>query len=214
MSLFQIMETAESLLQLDPIRTYPQRGAEQVAKAVRASAFRLARNGKDALLSAPAPMPGAEPAVSLALRSGREVVGTLHLFLPDPNESRLGEDEMRVARWGARIFARGIGYTARLATEGGRRYGEAVEGALKRAPLTPRERDVVGLLVGGSRTRAIAETPGLTVSTVNTYLKRIFSKLGVHSRVELIARMAGTAPMPEHPGANGATPNGAASPAE
>jgi hypothetical protein len=33
---------------------------------------------------------------------------------------------------------------------------------------------------------------GLTVSTVNTYLKRIFAKLGVHSRVELVARMAGT----------------------
>jgi DNA-binding CsgD family transcriptional regulator len=36
----------------------------------------------------------------------------------------------------------------------------------------------------------------LTVSTVNTYLKRIFSKLGVHSRVELVARMAGTATIP------------------
>ena len=59
-------------------------------------------------------------------------------------------------------------------------------------PLTPRERDVVSLLVAGSSTRDIASRTGLTVSTVNTYLKRIFSKLGVHSRVELVARMAGT----------------------
>ena len=42
----------------------------------------------------------------------------------------------------------------------------------------------------------IAADTGLTESTVNTYLKRIFSKLGVHSRVELIARMAGTATIP------------------
>ena len=48
----------------------------------------------------------------------------------------------------------------------------------------------------GSSTRDIASETGLTISTVNTYLKRIFSKLGVHSRVELIARMAGTATIP------------------
>ena len=58
--------------------------------------------------------------------------------------------------------------------------------------LLRRERDVVALLVAGSSTREIASRTGLTVATVNTYLKRIFSKLGVHSRVELVARMAGT----------------------
>ena len=99
---------------------------------------------------------------------------------------------MRLLRWGVRLLARGIGYSERLAAEGGRRPGEAVEQTLKRAPLTPRERDVVSLLVSGSSTRDIASRTGLTVSTVNTYLKRIFSKLGVHSRVELVARMAGT----------------------
>lgn len=55
------------------------------------------------------------------------------------------------------------------------------------------------LLVGGASTREIAAETALTVSTVNTYLKRIFSKLGVHSRVELIARMAGTATIPPRP---------------
>ena len=55
---------------------------------------------------------------------------------------------------------------------------------------------MVSLLVAGSSTREIAAETGLTISTVNTYLKRIFSKLGVHSRVELIARMAGTATIP------------------
>ena len=48
------------------------------------------------------------------------------------------------------------------------------------------------MLVSGASTKEIAERSSLTVSTVNTYLKRIFAKLGVHSRVELVARMAGT----------------------
>jgi len=48
------------------------------------------------------------------------------------------------------------------------------------------------LLVSGGSTRQIAEQTGLTVATVHTYLKRIYSKLGVHSRVELVARMVGT----------------------
>jgi hypothetical protein len=36
---------------------------------------------------------------------------------------------------------------------------------------------------------------------VHTYLKRIYSKLGVHSRVELVARMVGTSgSVPPPPG--------------
>lgn len=190
MSLFQILDIAEGLLQLDPVRTYPQRGAELVAKIVHAGAYRLEREGGKELTSDPAP--GEDPpTISLPLRHGRETLGTLHLHMPT-GASRLGDDEMRLVRWGARMLARGIGYSTRLATEGGRRAGEAVEQTLKRAPLTPRERDVVSLLVSGASTREIASRTGLTVSTVNTYLKRIFSKLGVHSRVELVARMAGT----------------------
>jgi DNA-binding CsgD family transcriptional regulator len=63
---------------------------------------------------------------------------------------------------------------------------------LDRTPLTKREKEVVSLLVSGASTRSIAEQTKLTVATVHTYLKRIYSKLGVHSRVELVARMVGT----------------------
>jgi hypothetical protein len=55
---------------------------------------------------------------------------------------------------------------------------------------------VVSLLVSGASTRSIAEQTKLTVATVHTYLKRIYSKLGVHSRVELVARMVGTVASP------------------
>lgn len=179
------MEIAEALLQLDPVRTYPTRGAEAVAKCVHATAWRLDRAGKEPI------GPGrGTPSVSLPLRRGRETIGTLELFVD--GRERLDDDETRVARWGARVFARGLVFANRLGVEGGRRGDGDIQDALSRAPLTRRERDVVALLIQGKSTRDMAAETGLTVSTVNTYLKRIFSKLGVHSRVELIARVAGT----------------------
>ena len=193
MSLFQMMEIAEGLMQLDPVRTYPSRGAELVARIISARAFRLELTAGEGV----GEDPGGEPDLSLPLRSGREHVGLLQLWLK-PGE-RLGDDELRLARWGARALGRSLCYANRLAAEGGRRQGEDVTQTLKRAPLTPRERDVVSLLVSGASTRDIAGRTGLTVSTVNTYLKRIFSKLGVHSRVELVARMTGTDATPRHP---------------
>ena len=162
-----------------------------MARLANAQGFELDLEGEDeAVTSDPAPEEGAQR-VSLPLRNGRQILGTIHLYLNDGN-SRLNNNELRLARWGARILARGMSYAKRLTNEGGRRVGEDVEETLARAPLTPRERDVVALLVSGSSTRDIAARTGLTVATVNTYLKRIFSKLGVHSRVELVARMAGT----------------------
>ena len=186
----ELMDAAEVLGALDPVRTYPKRGAEGVARLVGGTAFRLERDDAESIVSDIAPGVGETPALSLALRSGRDMVGTLHLYLPD--RDALSEEDIKRVRWGARQFSRGLGFAERLSSQGGRRDGESIEAALRRAPLTPRERDVVALLVGGHSTRSIAKTTGLTVSTVNTYLKRIFSKVGVHSRVELVARIAGT----------------------
>jgi DNA-binding CsgD family transcriptional regulator len=185
------MDIAEGLLHLDPVRTYPQRGASLVAKIAEVPGFRLKLDGEDEVIeSDPKPSDDAET-LELPLRNGRQSIGTLTLHLPD-GVDKLGQQELRMVRWGARVLARGLAYANRLASEGGRRSGESLQEALQRAPLTPRERDVVALLVAGSSTREIASRTGLTVATVNTYLKRIFSKLGVHSRVELVARMAGT----------------------
>jgi DNA-binding CsgD family transcriptional regulator len=187
---FQVLDIAEGLLHLDPIRTYPQRSAALVAKLTGALAYRLEIEGEETIESDPPPNRARE-LCPFPLRNGRRELGTL-LLEPPESCDKLGAQELRLARWGARVLARGICYARRLATEGGRRNGENVESALERAPLTPRERDVVALLVAGSSTRDIASKTGLTIATVNTYLKRIFSKLGVHSRVELVARVAGT----------------------
>jgi len=192
----KLMEIAEHLTELDPVRTYPLRGATLLASLVGAHTFRLERSDMSPL-SGESELSAGEPTISLPLRRGRAPVGTLHLEIV--GDAPVGP-ELEVLKWASRIFARGLGCAARLAEEGSRRPGEAIAETLERAPLTPRERDVVSLLVGGSSTREIASESGLTVSTVNTYLKRIFSKLGVHSRVELIARVAGTATIPPRAG--------------
>ena len=190
----EFLQIAEGLNHLDPVRTYPSRAAKLVAGLANASAYRveLAEGSRRNLDSTPPP-PSEGRAVSLPLRHGRQVLGTIHLFLPEGADKLEGTD-LRLARWGARALARGLSYTFRMHRPSleGRRKGQEVQLRLDRTPLTKREKEVVSLLVSGASTRQIAEQTGLTVATVHTYLKRIYSKLGVHSRVELVARMIGT----------------------
>ena len=56
--------------------------------------------------------------------------------------------------------------------------------------LSERERDVLSALSAHVTTKAIARTLGLSPETVKHHLKRIFSKLGVHSRTEALRRLA------------------------
>jgi DNA-binding CsgD family transcriptional regulator len=190
----EFLQIAEGLNHLDPVRTYPTRAAKLVAGLANAMAYRveLEQGDKRKLDSTPPP-PIHGRAVSLPLRHGRQVLGTIHLFLAEGSEKLEGQD-LRLARWGARALARGLSYATRMNRPPleGRRRGYDVQSRLDRTPLTKREKEVVSLLVSGASTRQIAEQTGLTVATVHTYLKRIYSKLGVHSRVELVARMVGT----------------------
>jgi len=52
--------------------------------------------------------------------------------------------------------------------------------------LTPRGLDVVQAVVGGLSDKVIARQLGISYSTVRTYINRLFSHFGVHSRTELI----------------------------
>jgi DNA-binding CsgD family transcriptional regulator len=52
--------------------------------------------------------------------------------------------------------------------------------------LTPRERDVVKLLVEGTGNKETATRLGITVKTVETHRARIMLKLGLHSTRELV----------------------------
>jgi DNA-binding NarL/FixJ family response regulator len=65
--------------------------------------------------------------------------------------------------------------------------------AASRAPAaslgpTPREREVVRLLVEGGPDKEIARRLRVRPATVRTHVRRLFGKAGVHSKAELVAR--------------------------
>jgi DNA-binding CsgD family transcriptional regulator len=64
----------------------------------------------------------------------------------------------------------------------------ALEGA---AALTPRQRQVCELAAAGKANRAIAQELFLSIKTVETHLAAGYRKLGVNTRAELAARLAG-----------------------
>jgi PAS domain S-box-containing protein len=56
------------------------------------------------------------------------------------------------------------------------------------AALSPRERDVLALMSKGCADKEIASSLGLSVWTVHEYVKKIFERLGVHTRTEAVIR--------------------------
>ena len=56
--------------------------------------------------------------------------------------------------------------------------------------LTPREHDVFALLLKGMKEKNIALALGINRSGVGFFTKKIYKKLGVHSKPELIIRYA------------------------
>lgn len=61
--------------------------------------------------------------------------------------------------------------------------------------LTPREQEIVRLLLSNGRVRSIADQLEISPHTVRNHLRSVFRKLGVHSQVELIRTL--TAHMPD-----------------
>jgi two-component system nitrate/nitrite response regulator NarL len=55
------------------------------------------------------------------------------------------------------------------------------------APLTSREREVLGLLADGRSTSDIAAEMGVSAATVRSHVQSVFTKLGVHSRLRAVA---------------------------
>src|SRR5690349_15324825 len=66
-------------------------------------------------------------------------------------------------------------------------------------PLTPREREVVKLLLQGKSNKLIALSLGISRRTVEFHLNNVYAKFQVGSRVELILRLVNTTgdPNPE-----------------
>jgi two-component system nitrate/nitrite response regulator NarL len=53
--------------------------------------------------------------------------------------------------------------------------------------LTPREAEVLRRIAVGQDTRQMASEMDIAISTLRTYIKNVFAKLGVHSRLEAAA---------------------------
>jgi DNA-binding NarL/FixJ family response regulator len=56
------------------------------------------------------------------------------------------------------------------------------------ANLSPREREVLDLLARGYLYKEISSALGISVPTVNTYIRRIYEKLQVRSRAQAVAK--------------------------
>jgi two-component system nitrate/nitrite response regulator NarL len=53
--------------------------------------------------------------------------------------------------------------------------------------LTPREAEVLRRIAAGQSTRQMASEMNIAISTLRTYIKNVFAKIGVHSRLEAAA---------------------------
>ncbi len=58
-------------------------------------------------------------------------------------------------------------------------------------PLSPREKEVLVLVADGLSNSAIAEKLNITENTVDTMLRRVFAKLGVHNRICAVLKAIG-----------------------
>ena len=56
------------------------------------------------------------------------------------------------------------------------------------AVLTPREREILGLIAAGETAPAIADRLGLSPATVRTHLQHLYDKLGVSDRAAAVAQ--------------------------
>jgi DNA-binding NarL/FixJ family response regulator len=58
--------------------------------------------------------------------------------------------------------------------------------------LTPREQQVLELLARGAPYKQIADAMGIGIETIRTYIRRIYEKLHVHSRIEAVMKYMGS----------------------
>lgn len=54
--------------------------------------------------------------------------------------------------------------------------------------LTPREQDVLDLLIEGKPYKRIAEDLGVSIDTVRSHVRKVYSKLHIHSRAEIMLK--------------------------
>lgn len=74
------------------------------------------------------------------------------------------------------------------------------ENAASPITLSPREREIARMISRGLPNKSIAQALEISVWTVGTYLRRIFSKLGVTSRAAMVAKVMEGGVLDQEPG--------------
>jgi len=78
----------------------------------------------------------------------------------------------------------------------GLRLALLVDAACESRGLSPREMQIARMVADGATNRAIGSTLEISLWTVSTHLRRVFAKLGVNSRAEMVAQLFGTPHLP------------------
>ena len=149
--------------------------------------------------------------VGLPGRSGLDVISDIHALAPDCRIVILTvfEDEAKIAQ---AISAGACGYLLKTsrpekiaeaiieAANGGSPMSPNVAAAVVKilarltkpaAPivaLSPRELDLLRLMVEGLTAKEIAKRLDISIHTTDTHTRNLFAKLGVHSRAAAVAR--------------------------
>jgi DNA-binding NarL/FixJ family response regulator len=92
-------------------------------------------------------------------------------------------DQSIPADWPRRLTLQVDGQTFHLVAP------DPSEGAASLPRLPPRLTKIAKMVIAGSTDKQIASRTGLSFSTVRTYVRQIYRRFGVHSRVELVHAM-------------------------
>jgi DNA-binding NarL/FixJ family response regulator len=87
------------------------------------------------------------------------------------------------------VLEGGSPMTSSIARKVVQSFHPATRGAPELDQLSPRERHVLQLLAEGQFYKEIADTLDISLNTVHSYIRRIYTKLHVHSRMEAVAKM-------------------------
>jgi DNA-binding CsgD family transcriptional regulator len=135
---------------------------------------------QDSLLGAPSrePITGptAEPAGQAPLR--QHVVAALQAMV----------DQVQLHAIDATATENGLSV---MLEHGNVRCVLVVSSQVPRQRLSPRELQIARLVADGATNRAIASSLDISLWTVSTHMRRIFAKLDVRSRAEMVAQFFG-----------------------
>lgn len=94
----------------------------------------------------------------------------------------------------AQITAGGSPMSSGIARKVVQSFNRAPPPAAGMETLSPREQSVLALLTKGYLYKEIADELKVSVPTVNTYIRRIYEKLQVHSRTQAVAKFLRQSP--------------------